>query len=100
MHNFIETILRKFKASRVNSLQNKSIRRNQIENHPIQTVVCFITVYCVLYLPFFCGKHSRFEDEYHTCMDAWVSTLPWNDQLHCELSSLFNTQPENKIFDS
>ena len=52
MHNFIETILRKFKASRGTSLQNESIRRNQIENHPIQTVVCFITVYCVLYLPF------------------------------------------------
>ena len=66
MHNFIETILRKFKASKVNSLQNKSLRRNQIENHPIQTVVCFITVYCVLYLPFFVGN----------ILDSKMNTIP------------------------
>ena len=96
MHNFIETILRKFKASRGYSLQNENIRRNQIENHPIQTVVCLL---CIIFT-LFGGKHSRFEDENHTCMDARVCNLPWNVQLHCELSSLFNTQPDNKIFAS
>ena len=48
---YVET-LRKFKASKENSQQIESIRRNEIENYLIRTNICFITVYCVLILPF------------------------------------------------
>ena len=48
---YVET-LRKFKASKENSQQIESIRRNEIENYLILTIICFITVYCVLILPF------------------------------------------------
>ena len=48
---YVET-LRKFKASKENSQQIESIRRNKIENYLIRTIICFITVYCVLILPF------------------------------------------------
>ena len=44
-------ILRKFKASKVSSLQNENIQRRKKENHLIRAIVCFITVDCALFFP-------------------------------------------------
>ena len=44
-------ILRKFKVSKVSSLQNENIQRRKKENHLIRAIVCFITVDCALFFP-------------------------------------------------
>ena len=44
-------ILKKFKASKVSSLQNENIQRRIKENHLIRVIICFITVDCVLFFP-------------------------------------------------
>ena len=51
----------------------------------------------------FIGKHDRFEYENHTRMDAWLSTLPWNVQLHCLntnslVHSVLNRKMKSLIF--
>lgn len=88
---YIVEILRKFKASKVNSLQSESIQQKKERNPPDMS--CFITPYDAIVLPFLLVTtvdHSR--------MDARFNTLPCSVQQHCQFLSLLNAQSENKIF--